>query len=37
MFTYLRRHAENIIIISVLTLSWAGVVAAGLYGNGTWA
>lgn len=37
MFTYLRRHAENLIVISLLTLSTAGFLTAGLYGNGFFA
>jgi hypothetical protein len=37
MFRYIKTHTENILVISVLVTSWAGVVTAGLYGNGFFA
>jgi len=35
MFRSIRRHAENITVISILIISWTAVIVAGLYGNGT--
>jgi hypothetical protein len=37
MFIYIKRHTENIVVISILALSAAAPVTAGLYANGVFA
>ena len=37
MFSYIKRHTENILVISVLALSITAPVLTGLYANGVFA